>query len=86
MAESANPGEPARKGGAVDGIEVNLTLELDSRLWQARELAQIQPGYVFDTGKTLASPITLKINGRECGRGELVEIDGKVGVRLLNLA
>ncbi len=86
MAESANPGEPARKGGAVDGIEVNLTLELDSRLWQARELAQIQPGYVFDTGKTLASPITLKINGREWGRGELVEIDGKVGVRLLNLA
>ncbi len=86
MAEENKAGEPARKGGAgLDGIEVTLTLELDNRLWQVKDLAKVKPGYVFDTGKTLASPVTLKVNGREWGKGELVDVNGKVGVRLLTV-
>lgn len=88
MPEEKKAADPSARKGAVaaDAIEVNLTLELDSRLWQVKDLAQIQPGYVFDTGKTLASPVTLKVNGREWGKGEMVDLGGKVGVRLLSLA
>lgn len=85
MSEEANPGDAARKSGNVDGIEVNLTLELDSRMWQVKDLSQVQPGYVFDTNKTLASPVTLRVNGREWGKGEIVDLEGKVGVRLLSI-
>ncbi|MCD8351839.1 MAG: FliM/FliN family flagellar motor switch protein [Planctomycetaceae bacterium] len=86
MTDESDPGDTAKKGSALEGVEVNLTLELDSRMWQVRDLARVQPGFVFETGKSLASPITLKINGREWGKGEMVDIDGKVGVRLLTLS
>jgi flagellar motor switch protein FliM len=36
--------------------------------------------------QTCALPIYLSVNGKVVARGELVEIDGNLGVRILSLA
>ena len=52
----------------------NVTLE---------ELRNIQPGYVFDLRKDARQEIEIRINGTEIAKGELVEVDGRTGVRVV---
>ena len=52
----------------------NVTLE---------ELQNIQPGYVFDLRKDARQEIEIRANGAEIAKGELVEVDGRTGVRIV---
>ena len=47
------------------------------------ELERIGPGYVFDTRQAGSGQVEIRANGASIGNGELVEIDGRVGVRIL---
>ena len=48
-----------------------------------RDLKRIMPGYVFDLGRPVDRHVEVRANGQRIGIGELVEIDGRAGVRLL---
>ncbi|MDE0064926.1 MAG: FliM/FliN family flagellar motor switch protein [Gammaproteobacteria bacterium] len=47
------------------------------------ELSSIGPGYVFDLMQATHGHVEVRAYGRTIGRGELVEVDGRVGVRIL---
>lgn len=81
----APAGAKAAKPPNLDELQVQLVLELDSQYVTVKELQALQPGFVLETGKGLESPISLKVNGRAVGKGELVELGGKVGVRVLEI-
>lgn len=60
----------------VEVAEVSLT---------AREWARLSPGDVLETGVRIAEPVALRVNGRVVARGELVDVEGEVGVRIREL-
>jgi type III secretion protein Q len=82
---AAPAGEPV-KGMEVSDLQVQVVFEIDSRMMKVKELQALKPGMVLQTGKGLDAPVTLVVNGRRFGTGELVELGGKVGVRVLTLS
>jgi len=64
-------------------IPVALEFELGAIDTSLRELAQIEPGYVFDLLLQLDhAAVTIRSAGRRVGRGELVAVGDTLGVRL----
>lgn len=61
-----------------------VRVEVGQVTLRAREWAALEPGDVVATGQKLASPVVLRVGGVEVARGELVEIEGDVGVRILS--
>lgn len=64
---------------------VVVRVELGSVSMSARDWARLGPGDVIETAQRIAEPVVLRVAGREVGRGELVNVDGQVGVRIQRL-
>ena len=73
------------RGGALDTdlLPVQLVFVAGETEVALRDLRRIAPGYVFDLGRPVDRHVEVRANGRRIGIGELVEIDRRVGVRLL---
>lgn len=94
--ESTNPGPPERhvdetlkgKEGAdlLNDIPLQIAVELARVPVTAEEVVGLKVGQVVDLNRVPGEPIDLSVNGRIVARGELVEIDGNLGVRVLSLA
>jgi flagellar motor switch/type III secretory pathway protein FliN len=89
----------AQRGGdeAMSGTEETLTsmaldapivvrVEVGSVTLTARQWGALRPGDVLETGLRLSEPAVLRVAGREVARGELVSIDGELGVRIREIA
>jgi len=70
---------------ALDDIPVRLTFDLGERQLTLRELAAIGNGHVFDLGLPLRGGVNLRVNGLCVGEGEIVEIDGRIGVAVTRI-
>lgn len=64
---------------------VVVRVELGAVSMTAREWAELCAGDVIETAQRIAEPVVLRIAGREVGRGELVNVEGQVGVRIQKL-
>jgi flagellar motor switch/type III secretory pathway protein FliN len=64
---------------------VVVRVELGTVILQAREWGALSPGDVIETGRRIAEPVVLRVAGQEVARGELVNIDGELGVRIREL-
>lgn len=70
----------------VDTLPVRLTFSLGERRLTLGELRGLHPGEVFDLERPLISgPVIVRANGRWFGTGDLVDIDGRIGVALREL-
>jgi type III secretion system YscQ/HrcQ family protein len=98
--ESTNPGtNPKLKDGKVDetikgsegaellnDIPLQVAVELARVPITAEEIVALKVGQVIDLNRVAGEPIDLSVNGKIVARGELVEVDGNLGVRVLSLA
>ena len=82
--EDAAPSTPPTAAD-IKGIQLPMRLELETISITVEELSQLNPGYIVETTKPVDAPVSLKVNGRSIGTGELVDVAGKVGVRILSL-
>ncbi len=67
-------------------LPVRLHFDLGERQLTLAELMVIGPGHVFDLGRELRRAVIIRANGKAIGEGELVDVDGQIGVSVLNLA
>lgn len=67
---------------AVLDSPIVVRVEVGAVSLSAREWAALRPGDVIETGRRINEPVVLRVAGREVARGELVEIDGELGVRV----
>lgn len=73
-----NPDEIARS------LPVQLSFDIGRVEIGVGELASLQPGYVFALPSHLeGANVTIRANGRDAGRGEVVAVGDTLGVRLL---
>jgi type III secretion system YscQ/HrcQ family protein len=99
--DSADLGhEPAESGDRMkepsDGNNDTLTdivvetpvvvrVELGTVSLTASEWSRLRPGDVIETGRRISEPAILRVGGRAVARGELVDIEGELGVRVREL-
>lgn len=83
--DDPQPGSEPAPGDALDTdvLPVQLVFLAGETEVALRDLKQIAPGYIFDLGRPVDHHVEVRANGKRIGIGELVEIDGRVGVRLL---
>jgi flagellar motor switch/type III secretory pathway protein FliN len=71
-------------GQALGDVPVVVRVEIGQAELPAREWAALDKGDVIALGTKIAEPVVLRVGGVEVARGELVEIEGEVGVRILS--
>lgn len=95
--ESTTPGsvrgrndvEDAQGAGGADlmnDIPLQISVELGRVSTTAEEVVALKVGHVFDLNRVAGEPLDLSVMGKVVARGELVEIDGNLGIRILSLA
>jgi len=67
----------------LEDAPVVVRVELGSIEMKAREWAALAPGDVIALGRRVGDPAILRVGGVELARGELVQVDGEYGVRVL---
>jgi type III secretion system YscQ/HrcQ family protein len=69
----------------VRQLPVELTCELARFTLSAAEILALAPGAVLPLGRPPGAPVELLAGRRVIARGELVDVDGEVGVRVLEV-
>lgn len=81
----------APTNGATSSIDLlrNVPLEVKAELGRAQRLVQdilrLNVGSVIDLNKEAGAPVDLIVNNKMIARGEVVEIDGRYGVRITEI-
>ncbi len=91
--ESTNPGSGGgrmsdeNKEGAelLNDIPLSLAVEIGRVPITAEEVVSLKAGQVIDLNRVPGEPLDLSVGGKVVARGELVEIEGNLGVRVLSL-
>lgn len=76
----------AASSGLIDDVPVRVTFDLGEREISLGDLRSLQPGYLFNLGRDPRSTVSIRANGRLIGEGELVDIEGRVGVSVLRFS
>lgn len=66
----------------VGEVPVVVRLELGALEMSASRWAALRPGDVVQSGRRIEEPVILRAAGREIARGELVDVEGEIGVRI----
>mgnify|MGYP003652749186 CR=1 FL=1 len=89
-ASAALPREEAtgvrRNLDLVLDIPVQLTVELGQTRLRIEELIALKPGTILDLDRRAGEPVDLRIQGHLVARGEVVLVDGGLGVQITGLA
>jgi type III secretion system YscQ/HrcQ family protein len=79
--DETNPGTDQLLGE----LPVEVVCELGRVTMSGRELLELRPGAVIPVGRPLAGPVDLTVGGRVVARGELVDVEGEIGVRITQM-
>ncbi len=84
---SATPPPPESGSSPIAPTDVPVTLvvELGRLNLPLRRLADLRPGDVLELGRHAREPVELTSGGRLIARGELVQIDTELGLRVTNV-
>lgn len=85
------PREPRPMSAASDQpvaaaeLPVTLVVELGRVNLTVGRVADLKPGAIIELGRSAREPVELTANGRVIARGELVQIDTELGLRVTNV-
>lgn len=68
-----------------DDAHLEMTVELGKVRLSLQQLADLAPGQIIPLGRPLAGPYEVRAGGRLMGHGELVDVEGELGVRIVSL-
>ncbi|WP_288821499.1 flagellar motor switch protein FliN [uncultured Leclercia sp.] len=83
---SAGPDDHARKMSLFSRIPVNLTLEVASVNISLAELMTITDDSVVELDKMAGEPLDIKVNGILFGKAEVVVLNDKYGLRIIEFS
>ncbi|MCW2820010.1 MAG: flagellar motor switch protein FliN [Marmoricola sp.] len=82
---AAGPRGPRRGLELLNGVDMELTVELGRTRMAVRELLSLSPGDVIELDRAAGSPADLLVNGRLIARGEVVVVDEDFGLRITEI-
>jgi hypothetical protein len=75
-----------RHMAVMDDASLEVTVQLGTTRMSLRQLGELAIGQIVPLGRPLAGPYEVRAAGRMLGHGELVDIDGELGVRIVSIA
>lgn len=78
-------------GGSASSIDLlrDVPLEIRAELGKAqrmvKDVLRLNVGTIVDLDKDAGAPVDLIVNSRIIARGEVVEVDGRYGVRITEI-
>jgi type III secretion protein Q len=85
MEDEKSSGLTAEGAAVLDALMLTVHVELAARRLSLEDLARLRPGQVLELDCKATDPVDLVADGRRIARGELVDIEGRLGVRLTHL-
>lgn len=87
LSDSPSDDKPKPKANIsmLKSIPVRLTLEVDSTEITIGDLLASEPGEVLPLDKRVGEPLDVRANGELFAKAEVVVVDGKYGMRLLEI-
>ncbi|HLM48747.1 MAG TPA: type III secretion system cytoplasmic ring protein SctQ [Myxococcaceae bacterium] len=73
-------------GDLLGDIPLQISVELARVPVTADQVVAMRVGHVLELNKAPGEPVDLSVNGKVVARGELVEVEGHLGVRIISLA
>jgi type III secretion protein Q len=70
---------------SLDDVPLRVSFDLGELTLSLAQLRAMQPGQVLELGHPLAGAVRIRANGALVGDGELVEVDGQLGVAVRTL-
>lgn len=69
----------------MENITTPLVVELGRASLSVIAIGQLKEGNIVELNRNPTDPVDLVIAGKRVGKGELVEIEGELGVRVLSI-
>lgn len=66
----------------AESLPIELVAEAARLRMTGRELMELAPGLVIPLGRPLGGPLDLTCGGRVVARGELIDVEGELGIRV----
>jgi type III secretion system YscQ/HrcQ family protein len=70
----------------LNDIPLHIAVELARIPASAEDVIALKVGQILDLNRVPGEPVELSVQGKVVARGELVEVEGHLGVRILSLA
>ncbi len=70
---------------ALDDLPIELNFDIGSIPISLRELKYVREGFIFEIQSPGHHPVRIRVNGKVIGSGELVQFNGCMGVRILDI-
>ncbi len=86
LAESGSVDDRMDAGDLLGDIPLQISVELARVPVTADKVVSMRVGQVIELNRTPGEPVDLSVNGKVVARGELVEVEGHLGVRIISLA
>lgn len=84
--EAREEEQPTDEGGiALEELMLTVHVELAARRISLAELTRLRVGQLLELGCQATDPVELVSEGRTLARGELIDIEGRLGVRVTQL-
>lgn len=77
--------KPLKQASFFKLLPVKVSLELASVEMPLGELTRMGEGDVIALDRMVGEPLDIRVNGSLLGKGEVVEVGGRYGVRLLEI-
>jgi flagellar motor switch protein FliM len=85
LAESGSVDDRMDAGDLLGDIPLQISVELARVPVTAEQVVSMRVGQVIELNRTPGEPVDLSVNGKVIARGELVEVEGHLGIRVLSL-
>lgn len=69
----------------LDDAHVEVTVQLGATRMTLRQLADLAVGQIVQLNRPLAGPFEVRAQGRLIAHGELIDVDGELGVRIVSI-
>ncbi len=69
----------------LSGVSVRLSVEVGSASLKLSELLSLTKGHVVELDRQTSDPLDIFANGTLIAKGEIVNVDGRFGIRVLEV-
>lgn len=69
----------------LENIQAPLVVELGRVNLSVLSVGELKPGRIIELARAPGEAVDLVVAGKSIGKGELVEIEGELGIRILSL-
>lgn len=69
----------------VSGLDLPVVFELERQFMTVQNIGLLAPGYTFALSVDIQAPVTLRVNGKAIGVGRLVDLNGSLGVQVVQV-